>query len=454
MDIVVVGAGEVGQHLAGVLSREKHAVTVIDPDPSKSRKLRESLDVQALIGDGTRADVLTQAGATRADLVVAVSDDDRVNMLACTIAKSLGAKRVILRLKDPSILEGYRYFYKSTLGFDVVLSTEALAAEEILGLVRERHALEVESFADGRVQLRRLRVREASELTSAPLNELRLPEGVLVAALSRGSDLVIPSGEDQLQPDDQMYIIGKALDLDAFERLAGERAPWRRSVVLMGAGGIGREIARKLRNAPGVSVLVLERDPARARALDAECSGEVMVLVGDATDLELLQEERVSEANVFVATTDDDENNMIACQLAKSLGVERTVAMVNKASYRQLYDFLQGIDQAISPRILCANTILRFVRSGSPKAISVIGGGKGEVLEFRATLKEPTKVRSLGLPRGAVIGALVRGDDVIIPTGETTVAYGDQVIVFTLAGFQGEVERALRSQGSSPSQKA
>lgn len=446
MHIVVVGAGEVGQHLAGVLSREEHAVTVIDPDPSKSRKLMESLDVQALVGDGTRADVLAQAGAIKADLVVAVSDDDRVNMLASVVAKHLGAKRVIVRLKDPSILEGYSYFYKSAIGFDVVLSTEALAAEEIVGLVRERHALEVESFAEGRVQLRRLRLREASELTGAPLGELRLPDGVLVAAVLRGPDLVVPSGDEVLQPDDQVYVIGRAVDLDAFERLAGEHVAWKRSVVLMGAGGVGRQIARKLRKTPGVSVLVLERDPARARALAAECSGDLMVLVGDATDIDLLQEERVSEANIFVATTDDDENNMIACQLAKSLGVERTVAMVNKASYRHLYDFLEGIDQAISPRVLCANMILRFVRSGSPKAISVIGGGKGEVLDLTSGLRESTKVKNLGLPKGAVIGAIVRGDEVTVPTGETTVRGGDQVIVFTVAGNQAEVERALRSQ--------
>jgi len=447
MNIVVVGAGEVGQHLAGVLSREEHSVSVIDPDPSKSRKLMESLDVQALIGDGTRADVLTLAGATKADLLVAVSDDDRVNMLASVVGKKLGAKRVILRLKDPSVLEGYRYFYKAALGFDVVMSTEALAAEEILGLVRERHALEVETFADGRVQLRRLRLREASELTSAPIGELRLPDGVLIAAVSRGADLVIPSGDEILKPDDQVYIIGRSEDLDAFERLAGERVAWRRSVVLMGAGGVGREIARKLRNMPGVSVLVLERDPARARALASEVSGNIMVLAGDATDLDLLQEERISDANVFVATTDDDENNMIACQLAKSLGVERTVAMVNKASYRQLYDFLDGIDQAISPRILCANMILRFVRSGSPKAISVIGGGKGEVLELTAGLREPTKVRNLGLPKGAVIGAIVRGDEVTVPSGDAIVRAGDQVIVFAVVGNLAEIERALRSQG-------
>ena len=443
MNIVVVGAGEVGHHLADILSREKHAVSVVDPDPAKARRLQESLDVQALVGDGTRADVLTQAGASKADLVVAVTNDDRVNMLACVIAKKLGAQRVILRLRETRQLEGYRYFYKHALGFNVALSTSELAAEEILATVRERHALEVESFADGRVQLRRLRLREESELTAEPIERLRLPAGVLVVAVSRGERFFVPAGEDTLAVGDQIYLIGEARDCDAFERLAGEKSAWRRRVVIMGAGGIGRQVARALSGTPGVSVRVLESDKARARALSAEGLPDVMVLEGDATDLELLLEERIGEANVFIATTGDDEDNMVACQLARSLGVERTVAMVNKASYRQIYDLL-GIDQAISPRILCANSILRFVRSGSPSAIAVLGDGKGEVLELTARLDEPTRVKNLGLPRGAVIGALVRGDLVKIPTGETMVEPGDQVIVFTLPETLEPVEKLFR----------
>ncbi len=442
MNIVIVGAGEVGHHLADILSREKHSVSVIDPDPAKARRMTESLDVQALVGDGTRADVLTQAGASKADLVVAVADEDRVNMLACVLSKRLGAKRVILRLKDTSRLAGYRYFYKQALGFDVVLSTAELAAEEILATVRERHALEVETFADGRVQLRRLRLREESELTAEPIANLRLPAGVLVVAVSRKDKFFVPSGDDQMAVDDQIYLIGEARDCDAFERMAGEKSIWQRSVVIMGAGGIGRQIARSLRGTAGVSILVIEIDPARARMAAAESPEDVLVLEGDATDLDLLLEERIGDANVFIATTGDDEDNMVACQLARSLGVERTVALVNKASYRQIYDLL-GIDQAISPRILCANSILRFVRSGSPAAIAVIGDGKAEVLELTARFGESTRVKDLGLPRGAVVGALVRGDVVKIPTGETHIEPGDQVIVFTLPENLEQVERAF-----------
>ena len=431
MDIVIVGAGEVGYHLADILSREQHRVSVIDVEPEQAQRMMESLDVQALVGDGTRVETLTQAGASKADLVVAVTRSDEANMLASLLSRNLGAKRVIMRLKDITRLKGYRYFYKQTLGFDVVLSTDELAAEEIIGTVRQHRALEVESFADGRVQLRRLRIREEGELTADSLAALRLPKGLLVVAVARKEQFFLPTGEDKLAVDDQVYLIGRGPDLDQFELLAGAPKLGRRSVVIMGGGGVGLQVARKLVDVPGISVRVLERSAARAREIASEFSGNVMVLVGDSTDLDLLMEERIGEANVFIATTSDDEDNMVACQLARSLGVERTVAMVNKAAYRQIYDLL-GVDRAISPRILCANNILRFVRSRSVSSIAVIADGRAEVLELEAHHRDGKKIKNLGLPRGTVLGAIVRGDEVIIPSGDTTIKNGDHTILFTL----------------------
>jgi len=434
MDIVIVGAGDVGQHLAGILSREEHRVSVVESDPDQARALIETLDVQVVMGDGSRVQLLTNVGAATADLVVAVTHDDNVNMLVCALAKRLGAKRIILRLKDITRLEGYRYFYKQTLGFDVVLSTDELAAEEIVGTVRQHRALEVESFAEGRVQLRRLRIREEGELTSDTLAGLRLPSGLLVVAVSRKEIFFVPSGDDRLAVDDQVYLIGRGPDLDQFELLAGAPKLGRRSVVIMGGGGVGLMAARRLDPVPGVSVRLIEKSAARAKEIAGEFSSAVTVLVGDSTDLELLMEERIGEANVFVATTADDERNMVACQLARSLGVERTVAMVNKASYRQIYDLL-GVDRVIAPRVLCGNQILRFVRSRSVSSIAVIADGRAEVLELEARHKDgkrERKVKNLNLPRGTVLGALVRSDEVIIPAGDTIVKNGDKVILFTL----------------------
>ena len=440
MNIVIVGAGEVGHHLADILSREKHRVAVIDTDPAKAQRMLESLDVQVVTGDGTRADVLTQCSASKADLFVAVTNNDYVNMLASVMARDLGAKRRILRLKDLSRLVGYRYFYKGCLGFDVVLSSDELAAEEILNTVSEQNALEVESFAEGRVQLRRLRLQGESEVTSGPLSGVRLPTGVLVGAVWRKERFFIPGGADQLLPDDQVYLIGRPTDLDAFEQLTGAPPRGKRSVVVMGAGGIGRELASKLGWRDDISLRIIERDPARAQSLATRVPGAVMVLVGDATDLDLLLEERIGEANIFVATSDDDEDNMVACQLARSLGVERTVALVNKGSYRQIYDLL-GIDRAIAPRILCAARIMRFVRSGSVSSIAVIGEGRAEVLEVEAHMpKGAKKVKNLHIPKGSMIGAIVREEDVIIPSGDTLVEHRDHLILFTLPEVLAEVE--------------
>ena len=446
MDIVIVGAGEVGYHLADILSREEHRVSVVDPDPEQVRRMMEALDVQVIEGDGTRAEVLTRAGASKADILVAVTQGDNENMLACALGKRLGAKRIILRLKDISRLEGYRYFYKQTLGFDVVLSTDELAAEEIIGTVRQHRALEVESFADGRVQLRRLRIREEGELTSETLAGLRLPAGLLLVAVSRRDQFFVPDGTDRLEVDDQVYLIGRGPDLDQFELLAGAPKLGRRSIVIMGGGGVGVRIATRLDKLPGISVRLMERSAARAKAIASGFSRTVMVLVGDSTDLDLLMEERIGEADVFIATTSDDERNMVACQLARSLGVERTVAMVNKASYRQIYDLL-GPDRAISPRYLCANHILRFVRSRSVSSIAVIAEGRAEVLELEAHHKDGKsgrKVKNLGLPRGTVLGAIVRSDEVIIPSGDTVVRNGDQVILFTLPENLSAIEETFR----------
>jgi len=445
MRIVIVGAGEVGHHLADILSREEHRVTIVDSDASKAQRLVESLDVQVLVGDGTRAELLPGCGASKADLVIAVTNNDYVNMLACMVSHGLGARRLILRLKDDSRLAGYRYFYKRSLGFDVVLSTEALAAEEILNTVREQNALEVETFAEGRVQLRRLRLKEESELTEGPLADTSVPSGTLIVAVQRRERFFVPAGDDQLAVDDQVYVIGRGSDLDAFERRAGAPARSRRSVVLMGAGDVGRRIASRLVGLEDVSLRVIETNAEQAQALAAEVQGDMMVLVGDATDLNLLQEERIGDANIFVATSGDDERNMMACQLARSLGVERTIAMVNKPSYHQIYDLL-GIDRAISPRILCANRILRFVRSESVSTIAVIGEGRAEVLELEAHFangknkRKSLKVRHLGLPRGSMIGAIVRGEEVLIPSGESSVVEGDHVILFTLPDNLEQVE--------------
>lgn len=448
MDIVIIGSGEVGHHLADVLSKGEHRVSVIDKDPERVRELQESLDVQAICGDATMVEELTLANVPKADLVVAATDNDMVNMLACVLSKKLGAKRVILRIKDTSRLEGYRFFYKGALGYDVLFSTEELAAEMVLRTVATNHALEVESFAGGQVQLRRLRIGPDSDLDGRSLARLRLPSAVMVVAVIRDGELSVPGGTFELVSGDHVYVVGMRSGLDDFEAMAGEPVKVRRKVVIMGAGSAGASIAARLDELPGISVRVFERNPKRAREVALKLSSRVLVLNGDATDLDFLMEEQVSDVDVFIAATSDDEDNLIACQLAKSQGVSRTVAMVNKRSYRNVYT-LMNIDVAVSPRLQCAQQILRFVRSGSVASIAVIADGRAEVLELEAHFaggRKERRVKNLGLPDGAKIGAVVRREDVFIPNGESVIEDGDQVILFTLPEEIRTVENIFREQ--------
>lgn len=443
MDIVIIGSGEVGHHLADVLSKGQHRVSVIDKDPERIRELQESLDVQAVPGDATVAEALTLAGVPKADIVVAATDNDLVNMMACILSKKLGAKRVILRIKDTARVDGFRFFYKGALGYDVLFSTEELAAEAVLRTVATNHALEVETFAGGQVQLRRLRVGPDSELLGRPLSTLRLPAGVMLVATIRKNVVAVPGGSFVLESSDHVYVVGKRDNLDEFEALAGEPVKVRRKVVIVGGGSVGVTIAERLDELPGISVRLFERDPARAEKVAKRLSSRVLVLQGDATDLDFLLEEQVGEVEVFIAATKRDEDNLIACQLAKSQGVERTVALVNKRSYRNVYN-LMNIDVAVSPRLQCAQRILRFVRSGSVSSIAVIADGRAEVLELEAHFaggKKQRRVKNLGLPDGAKIGAVVRTEDVFIPNGESVIEDGDQVILFSLPEDIREVER-------------
>jgi trk system potassium uptake protein TrkA len=446
MDIVIIGSGEVGHHLAEVLSKGEHRVSVIDADPERIRELQESLDVQAIEGDATVAEVLTLAGVPKADLVVAATDKDLVNMLGCVLSKRLGAKRVILRIKDTTRLHDYRFFYKGALGYDVLFSTEELAAESVLRTVATNHALEVETFAGGQVHLRRLRLGPDSELLGRPLMKLRIPSEVMLVATIRKNVVAVPGGTFELEAGDHVYIVGKRDSLDEFEALAGEPVKVRRKVVIMGGGSMGVNIAERLDELPGISVRLIERDRARAEAVAKRLSSRVLVLQGDATDIDFLLEEQFDEVEVFIAATKRDEDNLIACQLAKSQGVERTVALVNKRSYSNVYN-LMNIDVAVSPRLQCAQRILRFVRSGSISSIAVIADGRAEVLELEAHFtggKKQRRVKNLGLPDGAKVGAVVRAEGVFIPNGESVIEDGDQVILFSLPDDIREVERIFQ----------
>ncbi len=450
MDILIVGLGEVGSHLAKVLSSSSggaHDVTVIDSSRQRLRRVTDHIDVKAVFGDGSRPDVLDRAGADSTDLLLAVSNDDNVNMLACLFGKRIGAKQTVLRVKDMAPFHRFRTFFRKNLMFDQILSLEDLAGEEIVKTLRQNQAVGVENFADGKVQMRRLRLAADSPLIGVPLKELKIPPGMLITAIDRDHDVVIPGGDDMCGADDEVFVLGEPKAIASFEKKTGIRSTYLRSVVMTGATSVVVQVCKALDRLHVQSrVIVQDREDAEnlATLLD-----NTLVLHGEGTDLELLKEEHVGDADAFLGLSEHDETNLMSCQLASSLGVARTVALVHKPDYVSLYQQL-GIDVSISPRLLCANRILSFVRSGSISTIATIEEGKAEVLE----LEVPSGSRLVGkmmkdakFPRGCVVGAIAReGGDIVIPRGDDKIEALDNLVVFVLNEV---VERVMSMIGVS-----
>lgn len=435
MNILIVGLGEVGSYLAKVLSTEGHAITVIDPDLGRMQQVADLLDVQAVRGDGSRPDVLDKAEAHSADLLLAVSSDDKVNMLTCLFGKRMGAKKTVLRLRDTSAVRRSKTFFRKNLMHDLLLSLDDLAAEEIVKTVRQSKALGVENFAEGRVQMRRFRIPESGPFTGKLLKDLKMPAGTLITAIDRDHEVIVPGGSDELLANDEIFVLGEPKAISGFEKkIGGARRGKARNVVVFGGARISQQVCQALqREHVNVKIIVESRKDAERMS---EVLEDVVVLHGSATDINLLQEEHVGDADAFLGISVEDERNLMSCQLARTLGTQRTVALVTKPDYVSLYQHL-GIDVAVSPRLLCANRILAFVRSRSISTIATIEEGKAEVLEIEiqpGSKVAGRKVKDAGFPRGCVVAAITREDgSVVIPGGEDELVAGEQAVLFVLA---------------------
>jgi len=432
-NILIVGMGEVGSHLAKVLSQEGHAVTVVDTDRKRLARIADVLDVQTVAGDGSRPGVLDAADVHSADLLLAVSNNDSINMLTCLFGKRMGAKTTVLRLKDTAPVRGNSTIYRKNLLFDLMLSLEDLAAEEIVKTIRQNQAVGVENFADGKIQMRRIRLPEDSNLVGVPVKDLKIPPGVLLPALVREHDVLVPGGDTQIEPHDIVYIIGEPKSIASFEKLTGSKPTYLRDVVLSGSSGIVEKICKSLKRLH-VKTRVIVEDREDAERLSQVLEGSV-VLHGNSTDFALLEEESVGEADAFLGLSDVDENNLMSCQLAKSLKVKRTVALVKKPDYAMIYEQL-GVDCAVSPRLICADRIHSFVSSESVSTIATIEDGKAEILEFQVKAGSKMVGKSLakaGFPRGCVVGAIARENgETLVPSGDTKIESLDHLVVFTL----------------------
>jgi len=440
---VIVGAGEVGFHLASVLSREGQEVSVVDRSPEAIDKVNESLDVLTVVGHGAGVKVLRNAETAAADLFVAVTDADEVNLLSCLAARSMGAKRTVARVSSWVYLRGAKQVYRDLLDVDLVISPEALASAEIAKAVKSPAVLSLETFAAGKVLVKQLKLDRGCKFCRKELKDIHLPEGTLVAGVLRGGDMIIPHGDDSLQVNDCAYIIGKAESMARIEKTFGLDPPPTQRVVIVGGGEVGFQTAQMLRRAR-LDVRIIEKDEGRCAHLSEYLKG-VTVLHGDGTELSFLREE-ISGIDLFVGASGDDEVNILTALLAKELGARKSVVVVEKPDYSPVYDRI-GVDQAISPRQLAANAILRFLRRGDVVSVAMLEDGKAEVLELIAGPKSRVagkKLSEMRFPKGSLVGAIVRKDEVIVPGGDDEIMRGDTVILFVLPEVLQKVGRLFQ----------
>jgi trk system potassium uptake protein TrkA len=436
--VIVCGAGQVGSAIARQLATEGIDVTVIDSSPDQARRVDESYDVRGMVGHASHPEVLERAGAQDADMLIAVTRSDEVNMVACQVAYSLfNVRRRIARLRHTGYLERRRRGLYGTdqLPIDVIISPEVEVASGIERRLKTPGAFDTVPLAEGRVQLLGIHCNTGTcAIVGHPLRDLPtlLPDvGFVVLAIVRAGVAIVPKGQDRIERGDDVYVVAQADHVQPIMRFFGHEEEVARRVVIIGGGNVGLNLAKRIvQSAPGTALRIIEHSRERAEFIARELGESAIVLHGDALDKEVLTEANIGAAQTVIAVTNDDENNIFASVLAKRAGCARAITLVNKSSYEPLLPVL-GIDAVVTPNAITISSILRHVRHRSVSALYTLREDFGEVIEATAQEGSPLvsgPLSTVGLPPGMLIGAIVRKDDVVIPGRDTLVQPGDRVI--------------------------
>ncbi|MDQ4128963.1 MAG: Trk system potassium transporter TrkA [Actinomycetota bacterium] len=440
MRTVIIGAGEVGLNTARMLSEEGHDVVLVEQNEALVERASEQLDALVVHGNGASPKLLIEAGIKGSDLLVAASSSDESNIIACLGAKSQGVPRTVARIHNPDYYDPQETFARDMLGIDFAIHTEEMAAEEIKAALLVPGAINVDTFAEDSIEVAEVILNEGSPAVGHALRDVRLPGQSLIVGVVRHGEALVPKGDTVLELRDHVLLIsGRRGITEVVKAVATDTAPVR-EVTIYGGGRIGLRLALALEGV-GISVRVIERDEARARYVASRLR-RGFVLHDEGISRDFLLQERVDKTDAFVAVTGDDRANLLAAMYARQLGARTTIAGVSRGEFAPLADAL-GVDLTISPRMLAAEAILRFVRKGEVLNVALLESG-AEMIELRvpATCRVADRpLASVGFPAGAIVGALLRDGDVIIPTGKEVLKSGDDAVVFTVEDAVDEVER-------------
>jgi len=438
MKIVIVGCGNVGYHLADLLVNEGHNIVVIDNHAKTIKKRVETLDIMGVYGNGSYYDVQMDADVPNADLLIAATPRDEINMLCCLLAKKLGAKATIARVRDPKYSRQLHLF-KDDLSLSMSINPELAAAQEVVRLLKFPSAIKIDTLAKGLVELVQFRLTEDNPLVDKELQAIssRYSHNILICAVERDADVQMPTGSYKLQKNDKVHLIGKSKAITHFFKSINQFQPKSKHILIVGGGHIAYHIARQIIPL-GMKVKIIDNNQARCEEL-CELLPKADIVHGDGTDQTLLLSEGMDGTDSFIALTGSDEANLLISMFAKSHHINKVITKINRTNYMELMQQL-GIDSIISQQFITSNTIARYVRSmqnkndTSVKTLYKIINDKAEALEFVASedtrhLGEP--LHQLSLKTNLLIAALVREGKVIIPDGNDSIMRDDTVIVIT-----------------------
>ncbi|CCO08100.1 Trk system potassium transporter TrkA [Desulforamulus hydrothermalis] len=448
MKITIIGAGKVGFETAKRLCEEGHDILVVDKDESKLARVDEQLDVMILRGNGATAQVLRHPHVVDSELLLAVTDSDEVNIIAGMTGKKLGIKKSIVRVRDPHYAMDSS-FSREDLGLDLIINPELAAAREIVRMLTMALPVHTEPFGQGKVQMADITVDEGMVLfVNKRIKDLDMPPSCLIVAISRRGDMIVPGGMDFILPGDTLYILGLPSSIDTLVSKVKKRRQKRiHTVIILGGGRLAYYLADKLCSL-GMSVKVIEQNYARCQEL-AERLPNALILNGDGTDVDLLKREGIEETDGFVAVTGLDEENLLISLLAKQMGAKMVVAKVSRASYAPIVESL-GVDAAVSPRLITASEIVRFIQGGRLLSLFMLLNGKAEVVELivpAASRVVGKPLAKCGLPKNVIVGAILREDRAIIPEGTEKILAEDRIVVFALGHTLNTIEKLFDAGG-------
>jgi len=444
--IIIVGAGEVGFHIASRLSLENKDVVVIDMDPAAVARVSENIDVEVIVGSGSSPVVLEEAGIKEAEILLAVTDSDETNLVACLMADTISsATKKLARIRQKDYDAYHQIFHDSPPHIDTVINPEIEVVRTIERFMGVPGAVDVGEFADGRLKFVGIYLDKGARLAGLRLSELprKIGNKVLVAAVVRNERLIIPGGDDRIYPGDLIYFIseegGLARILKAFDK---EFNPLKRAFIV-GGGRLGLRLAKSLEQ-KSIYTKLIEKAPARCSEL-AEQMNKVVVIKGDGSDQGLLVEENIQDMDVVITLTDDEETNILVSLLAKRMGAKKTITRLSKFSYFPLMSSI-GLEQVVSPRLSAIDTILQYIRRGKVLSARTISDEQAEVWEAEALETSDIvgrPLRETDMPNGALVIGIIHGEEILIPSGESVIQPHDRIILFAKRQVISKLEKIL-----------